>query len=90
MKNIQKGFVYASPFAIVFMTHYFATNLYTSICASMSIKAFLRSLVVTGSPLCGTLLSIINYTHNSYGVIIAGFGTAIVHQLTNWCKCKEE
>ena len=88
MQKLGKAFVYASPFGIVFLIHYISTNLYTSICASMSLTGFLRSIVVAGSPMCSTLLSIINYTQNSYGLIVAGLGTTVIHNLSNWCKCE--
>ena len=89
MQKVRKVLVYTSPFAVVFITHYVATNLYTSICASLSLTGFLRSIVIAGSPMCSTLLSIINYTQNSYGLIVAGLGTTVIHNLSNWCKCEQ-
>lgn len=73
---------YSLPFFTVFIAHYISTNLYASLCAHLSLFGFLRSLVVSGSPVCGALLHIMNYSHIGYGAIVVGFGTAMLHQMT--------
>lgn len=58
------------PVITAYTTHYVSANLYTRICASDGIIGFLTSLMTTGSPVCNSLLTIINSTHNSYALIL--------------------
>lgn len=90
MISARSFFLHAAPFIAVFTIHYVATNIYASLCAGLSIIGFLRSMMATGSPVCGVLLSIIQYTYSTYGVLIAGLGTAFVHSMGHvWNKSHE-
>ena len=84
---------YVSPFAVVFLTHYISANVYSNVCAQFTLSGFLQSLLLTGSPVCGTLLHVVQYTQNSYGVMLAGAGALILGLLTNFqkeCQCESE
>ncbi len=76
----------ALPILTVFVLHYVSTNLYVKICADMGILGFLRSFMITGSPVCNALLNVINTTHNSYSLLIAGLIGGLVTFVTSWNK----
>ena len=79
--------ILASPFTILFFTHYIVTNVYASVCADLSLQGFLSSLVFTGSPFCGVLLQIINYSSNNYAIVVTGIGVTILGRLAACTKC---
>ena len=68
-----KHFVPILPFFVIFFGHYISANLYATMCAPLSLEGFLLSFVGTGSPVCNTMLSIVNYTSNTYNLILSGF-----------------
>jgi hypothetical protein len=61
------------PVALIFASHYLAANLYAAICAPLSIKGLLLSFVTTSSPVCTALLGVLNFTSNTYAIILGGF-----------------
>jgi hypothetical protein len=73
MNTISKKIIaVALPILSVFVIHYVATNLYAKICADLSLFGFLTSLMTTGSPVCNSLLTVMNTTNNSYSVLLTG------------------
>ena len=72
------------PVVVIFFGHYVAANLYVAVCAPLSIEGFLLSIVGTGSPVCNSLLSIVNYTSNTYNIILSGFIVYLVAALSTW------
>ena len=70
--GLKKVAVVLCSILSVYLTHYVATNLYAHVCANFSFVGFVTSFMTTGSPICKSLLTIINTTHNSYAVLIAG------------------
>ncbi len=70
------------PILSVYLTHYVATNLYAHICAHLSVYGFVTSFFTTGSPVCNSLLTIINTTHTSYAVLITGLVAGFLGVLT--------
>ena len=69
------------PFFVIFFSHYISANLYAAMCAPLSLEGLLLSFVGTGSPVCNSLLSIVNYTSNTYNLILGGF---IVYLVGAW------
>lgn len=72
MNSIKKLIVVVTPVLTIFLLHYVAANLYVKMCAELTLLGFIKSLVTTGSPVCNTLLSVVNITHNSYALLITG------------------
>lgn len=72
------------PILTVFLLHYISTNLYASICADLGIIGFLRSFMTAGSPVCNALLNVINTTHNSYSLLVAGLVGGLVTFVSSW------
>lgn len=81
---LKKVAYVAAPILIVFVLHYAAANLYVHICANLGLVGFLTSFITTGSPVCNALLNVINATHNSYGLLIAGLIGGLVSYVTSW------
>lgn len=79
---LKKIITFLFPILSVYLTHYVATNLYAHICANLSLFGFVSSLLTTGSPVCNSLLTIINTTHNSYAVLITGLVVGFLGLLT--------
>jgi hypothetical protein len=75
---LKKVAVVLFPILSVYLTHYVATNLYAHICANLSAFGFVTSFFTTGSPVCNSLLTIINTTHNSYAVLITGLAAGFL------------
>ena len=78
-----------APFLSIFVLHQLVVNVYTVVCAPFSIMGILRSLAMTGSPVCNALLHLINYTQNTYGILVTGFATWLIGSLTKQCKCEK-
>jgi hypothetical protein len=74
------GFVV--PILSVYLAHYIAANLYAHICANLGFIGFVTSFFTTGSPVCNSLLTIINTTHNSYAVLITGLVAGLLGMFT--------
>jgi hypothetical protein len=71
------GFPYAFPYAfipviIVYLTHYFTSQLYANLCVPFTWEGFFLSVLTTASPVCTGLLNIINTSSQSYGIAISG------------------
>jgi hypothetical protein len=66
------------PVITVYILHYISANLYVKICANLGFLGFISSFLTTGSPVCNALLTIINTTHNSYSLMIAGLVGGLV------------
>jgi hypothetical protein len=58
------------PILVVFTVHYIAANLYVKTCANYGFIGFLTSFVTTNSPVCNSLLAIMNATQNSYAMLL--------------------
>jgi hypothetical protein len=72
----------AVPILTVFIIHYVSANLYVKMCADLGFLGFLTSFMTTGSPVCNALLTVINNTHNSYGLLIAGIASGLLSFIT--------
>jgi hypothetical protein len=72
------------PVVIVFALHYVSANLYASLCAPLTLKGFLLSLIGTGSPVCTSLLSIVSYTSNTYNVALTGIIATFIGLLSQF------
>ena len=71
------------PILIIFVLHYVSANMYAKICADLGFLGFLTSFMTTGSPVCNALLTVINTTHNSYGLMIAGLIGGLITFVTS-------
>jgi hypothetical protein len=80
--GLKKVAVVLLPILSVYLTHYVSTNLYAHVCANLSIIGFVTSFMTTGSPVCNSLLTIINTTHNSYAVLITGLVAGLLGLIT--------
>ena len=74
------------PFLVIFFGHYISANLYAAMCAPLSFEGFLLSFVGTGSPVCNSLLSIVNYTSNTYNMILSGFIVYMAGAISIWTR----
>jgi hypothetical protein len=81
---LKKVAHFAVPILTVFVLHYVAANMYAKICADLGFLGFLTSFMTTGSPVCNALLNVINATHNSYSLLIAGLIGGLVAFVTSW------
>jgi hypothetical protein len=72
---VKTTFLFFLPFLTVFGIHYTATNAYAEFCAPRTFFGIFQSLLLTGSPVCGALLTIVNNSHNSFGIIVGGLLT---------------
>ena len=72
------------PVVVIFFGHYIATNAYAVVCAPLSLQGFLLSMVTTSSPVCNSLLSIVNYTSNTYNLILSGFIVFATGAISSW------
>ena len=74
------------PFVIIFFGHYTTANVYAAVCAPLSLQGLLTSIVGTGSPVCNSLLSIVNYTSNTYNLILSGFIVFLAGNVSTWTR----
>ena len=74
------------PFVVMFFGHYTAANVYAAVCAPLSFQGLLLSIVGTGSPVCNGLLSIVNYTSNTYNLILSGFIVFLAGAVSTWTR----
>jgi hypothetical protein len=81
-----KRFLSFLPFVVIFFGHYVSANLYAAVCAPLSFEGFLLSFVGTGSPVCNSLLSIVNYTSNTYNLILSGFIVYMAGMISTWTR----
>ena len=81
LMNMNSIVAVAAPFFAVFITHYSATNLYAYICANLSLRGFILSMLTTSSPICNALLTIITHTQTSYAAIVSGLIGLLIQQL---------
>ncbi len=81
-----KGLLSFLPFVVIFFGHYVSANLYAAMCAPLSFEGFLISFVGTGSPVCNSLLSIVNYTSNTYNLILSGFIVYMAGMMSTWTR----
>jgi hypothetical protein len=72
------------PFVVIFFAHYASANLYAALCAPLSFQGLFLSIVGTGSPVCNSLLSIVNYTSNTYNLILSGFIVFLAGVVSTW------
>ena len=66
------------PFFLFFLVHYVATNIYASVCTPLGFHGFLVSFLTTASPVCNSLLTVINYTSTSYTAVISTLITVLI------------
>ena len=71
------------PLVLLFSLHFLSVHVYAGYCVPFSFDGLFRSFLATASPLCTALLSIINHTHNLYGIIVASTATIIVAKCVN-------
>lgn len=71
------------PLLLLFTLHFVAVHLYAGYCVPFTIDGLFRSFLATASPLCTALLSIINHTHNLYGIVVASTATIVVAKCVN-------
>ena len=76
------------PVIVIFFGHYAATNAYAAICAPLSLQGLLLSMVTTSSPVCNSLLSIVNYTSNTYNLILTGCIVFLTGAITSWANVR--
>lgn len=69
------------PFLTAFLIHYISSNAYAEFCVPRSFFGVFQSLLLTGSPMCSALLSVMETTHKSYGVIIGGLLSLALYKL---------
>lgn len=62
------------PMVTSFVAHYVSANLYTKMCVPLTFAGVFQSMALTGSPLCATILTVVNQTQNVYGGVIVGLG----------------
>jgi hypothetical protein len=70
------------PFITIFTVHYIAANMYAGVCAPLSPLGIIQSILMTGSPACGLILTIINHTNNAYTTLIAGIASTTLYMIT--------
>lgn len=66
------------PILTVNSAHYVSANLYTRVCASSGVIGFLTSFLTAGSPMCNSLITVINSTSNSYAVVITSLVSGLI------------
>ena len=60
------------PYLGFHAVHFISANVYAYVCANPSVYGYVMSLVSTGSPMCSSLLNIVQYTsHGVTGVLLA-------------------
>jgi hypothetical protein len=69
------------PFLTVFLVHYAAANAYASFCTPLSLWGLVQSLLLTASPICSALLTVVNNSNNSYGLIVTGIVSGFLTKL---------
>lgn len=79
---VKTAFIACIPFLTVFGIHYVATNAYAEFCAPRTFFGIFQSLLLTGSPVCSALLTVINNSHNSYGLIVGSLLTLGLAKIT--------
>ena len=81
-----KIFLATLPFFLYFLVHYLTANVYASVCAPLSLQGFLFSFLTTASPMCNGLLTIMNFTSDSYSVIVTTSLTIGVTIIASWIE----
>jgi hypothetical protein len=74
------------PLFAVFLMHYISANAYASICAPIGFSGLVQSLFTTSSPVCNSLLSIINYTSNNYNILMTSLIAIGCNVCNEWMK----
>lgn len=69
------------PFLTVYLVHYAAANAYASLCTPLSLWGLIQSLLLTASPICTALLTVVQNSNNSYGLIVSGLLTSLLAKL---------
>ena len=82
--SFKTFFYFFLPFFGVFGIHYITANLYADLCCPLSVSGILQSMMMTGSPACGVMLSVLNYTNNAYTATTAGMATLLIAKMTNY------
>ena len=60
------------PYLGFHAAHFLSANVYAYVCANPSVYGYIVSLISTGSPMCSSLLNIMQYTsHGVTGVLLA-------------------
>ena len=62
------------PYLGFHAAHFISTNVYAYVCANPSLYGYVMSLISTGSPMCASLLNVMQYT--SHGVTAVLFASA--------------
>ena len=70
------------PVFTTFVAHFLAANIYANVCTPLSVSGIMQSLILTASPVCSTVLTVINYTQHAYGGLILGVGAYFVKVIT--------
>lgn len=70
-----------APVATVFATHYAASNVYSYVCAPMSLEGMITALFTTASPVCAGILNVMTLSSQSYSLAIGGGMALLVSNL---------
>lgn len=62
------------PYLGFHAAHFLSANVYAYVCANPSVYGYVMSLISTGSPMCASLLNVMQYT--SHGVTAVLFASA--------------
>jgi hypothetical protein len=62
------------PMVTSFVAHYVSANVYANMCVPFTIRGLIQSIALTGSPVCSTVLTVMNQTQNIYGGVVVGLG----------------
>jgi hypothetical protein len=84
---LKKISVVVLPILSVYVIHYFAAKLYVRFCAEFGILGFFKSMLTTGSPVCTSLLSILNSTQNSYTLLLTSMVSGFLLYVTTPRSC---
>ncbi len=74
-------FLTLAPFLSAFAVHYISSNLYAHFCTPLSLWGLFQSLVLTASPVCVALLTVMNNSNSSYALLVTGIVTGLLAKL---------
>jgi len=79
----KDALVIVLPVITTFSLHYVSENVYAKLCTPLSITGLFQSAAFTASPVCSTVLTVVNQTQNAYSGFVIGFGAyCMKHVLT--------
>jgi hypothetical protein len=76
---------------IAYTSHFSITQLYTTFCIPLGFYGYIQGILTMGSPICGSLLSIMTYTQSTYGtLVITGISSLLLDIITKIPHIKQE